>query len=97
MPLGLVLWFPRCVTFLFGSGDSFSSYEGSGGCHHFFHGLCNVFVEALCQFKVVNPMHESGGSHALRGPLHASNFNLESLYEILDGLFIPLLDIVDFH
>ncbi|GJY63619.1 hypothetical protein Tco_0465079 [Tanacetum coccineum] len=54
MPLGLVLWFPRCVTFIFGSGSSFSSYEGSGGCHHFFHGLWNMFVEALCQFRVVN-------------------------------------------
>ncbi|GJY99686.1 hypothetical protein Tco_0517116 [Tanacetum coccineum] len=53
--------------------------------------------EALCQFRVVNPMHEFGDSHALRGPLHASSFNLESIHEILDGLFIPLLDIVDFH
>nr|GEX22362.1 hypothetical protein [Tanacetum cinerariifolium] len=26
-----------------------------------------------------------------------SSFNLESLHEILDGLSIPLLDIVDFH
>ncbi|GJX96735.1 hypothetical protein Tco_0352533 [Tanacetum coccineum] len=97
MPLGLVLWLPRCVTFLFGSGGSFSSYEGSGGCHHFFHGLRNIFVEALCQFRVVNSMHKSEDSHALRGPLHTSSFNLESLHEILDGLSIPLLDIVDFH
>ncbi|GJV93648.1 hypothetical protein Tco_1541461 [Tanacetum coccineum] len=97
MPLGLVLWFPRCVTFLFGSGDSSRIVEGCGGRIISSLELSNVFVEALCQFKVVNPMHESGGSHALMGPLHASNFNLESLYEILDGLFIPLLDIVISH
>ncbi|GKE68540.1 hypothetical protein Tco_1526612 [Tanacetum coccineum] len=42
-------------------------------------------------------MHEFGDSHALGGPFHASSFNLELLHEILDGLSIPLLDIIDFH
>ncbi|GJW65405.1 hypothetical protein Tco_0117289 [Tanacetum coccineum] len=85
MPFGLILWFLWCVTFLFGSGGSFSSYVGSGVCHHFFHGLWNVFIEAFCQLRVVNPMHESEDSHALRGPFHASSFNFEPLHEIHFG------------
>ncbi|GKF93952.1 hypothetical protein Tco_0283652, partial [Tanacetum coccineum] len=97
MPFGLILWFPWCVTFLFGSDGGFSSYEGSSDCHHFFHGLWNVFVEELCQLRVVNPMHESKDSHALRGSLHAPSLNFEPFHEILDGLSILMLDIVDFH
>ncbi|GJS58791.1 hypothetical protein Tco_0653575 [Tanacetum coccineum] len=42
-------------------------------------------------------MHESGDPHALRGSLHASSFHLESFHEVLNGLSIPLLDIVDFY
>ncbi|GJU00099.1 hypothetical protein Tco_1110437 [Tanacetum coccineum] len=48
------------------------TYKGNGGDHHFFHGLWDMFIKAFCQFRVVNPMHESGDPHALRGSLHAS-------------------------
>ncbi|GKD25275.1 hypothetical protein Tco_1231489 [Tanacetum coccineum] len=84
------------MTFLFASSDGFSSYEGSGDDHYFFHGLWNMFIKALYQFRVVNPMQESEDPHALRGSLHASSFHLESFHELLDGLSVPLLDIVDF-
>ncbi|GKE06156.1 hypothetical protein Tco_1398174 [Tanacetum coccineum] len=39
-------------------------------------------------------MYEFGDPHALRGSLHASGFHLESFHEFLDGLSVPLLDIV---
>ncbi|GJU96188.1 hypothetical protein Tco_1320944 [Tanacetum coccineum] len=41
-------------------------------------------------------MHESGDPHALKGSLYASGFHLESFHELLDGLSVSLLDIVDF-
>ncbi|GJX38657.1 hypothetical protein Tco_0251960 [Tanacetum coccineum] len=41
-------------------------------------------------------MHESGDPHALRSSLHASCFHLGSFHEFLDGLSVPLLNIVDF-
>ncbi|GKD40720.1 amidohydrolase 1 [Tanacetum coccineum] len=41
-------------------------------------------------------MHESGDPHAPRGSLYASDFHLESFHKLLDGLSVPLLDIVDF-
>ncbi|GJR78175.1 hypothetical protein Tco_0148960 [Tanacetum coccineum] len=41
-------------------------------------------------------MHESRDPHALRGSLHVSGFHLESFYELLNGLSVPLLDIIDF-
>ncbi|GJR44950.1 hypothetical protein Tco_1313053 [Tanacetum coccineum] len=47
--------------------------------------------------QVVNPMHESGDPHALRGSLHESGLHLESFHELFDGLSVPLLDIVDFN
>ncbi|GKC53722.1 hypothetical protein Tco_1076467, partial [Tanacetum coccineum] len=71
-------------------------YEGGGGNHHFFYGLWNMFVKALYQFRVVNPIHEFGDPHALKSSLHASCFHLESFHELLDGLSVPLLNIVDF-
>ncbi|GKA18997.1 hypothetical protein Tco_0698912 [Tanacetum coccineum] len=42
-------------------------------------------------------MYESRDPLALRGSLHASGFHLESFHEVLDGLSVPLLDIVDFY
>ncbi|GKA73830.1 hypothetical protein Tco_0845466 [Tanacetum coccineum] len=51
---------------------------------------------SFCQQRVVNLMHECEDPHALGGSLHASDFHLESFHELLDGIFIPLLDIVDF-
>ncbi|GJZ34153.1 putative reverse transcriptase domain-containing protein [Tanacetum coccineum] len=45
-------------------------------------------------WRVIDSMHESGDSHALRGTLHASGFNFETLHEFFDGLLIPLLDVV---
>ncbi|GJZ88911.1 hypothetical protein Tco_0660693 [Tanacetum coccineum] len=41
-------------------------------------------------------MHESEDPHALEGSLHASGFHLELFHELLDGLSVPLLDIVNF-
>ncbi|GKA93883.1 reverse transcriptase domain-containing protein [Tanacetum coccineum] len=85
-----------CVTFILAIQHDFSPYEGSDSDHHFFHGLWNMFVEALCQFRVVNPMHESGDPHAFKGYLHAFGFHLESFHELRDGLSVSLFDIVDF-
>nr|GEW15157.1 retrotransposon protein, putative, Ty1-copia subclass [Tanacetum cinerariifolium] len=65
-------------------GYDFSSYESRGGSHHLLHNLWDVLIEAFCQFRVIDPMHESEDSHALRSSLHTSSFNLESLHEILD-------------
>ncbi|GJV59519.1 hypothetical protein Tco_1465619, partial [Tanacetum coccineum] len=41
-------------------------------------------------------MHDSEDPHVLGGSLHVSGFHLESFHELLDGLSVPLLDIVDF-
>ncbi|GKG39377.1 hypothetical protein Tco_0463522, partial [Tanacetum coccineum] len=56
-----------------------------------------MFIKAFCQFRVVDPVYESGDPHALRGSFHESGFHLESFHEVLDGLSFPLLDIVDFY
>ncbi|GJT74084.1 hypothetical protein Tco_1040809 [Tanacetum coccineum] len=39
-------------------------------------------------------MHESGDPHALKGSFHASGFHRKSFHEVLNGLSVPLLDIV---
>nr|GFB64198.1 hypothetical protein [Tanacetum cinerariifolium] len=46
---------------------------------------------------IVNPMHESRDLHTFMGSLHAPDFHLESFHEVLDGLFVLLLDVVDFY
>nr|GEW74668.1 Gag-Pol polyprotein [Tanacetum cinerariifolium] len=75
----------------------FSSYENHGGSHHFLHSLLDVLIEAFCQFRIIDSMHESGDSHALRSSLYTSSFNLKSLHKILDSFSILLFDIVDFQ
>ncbi|GKD83601.1 hypothetical protein Tco_1350440 [Tanacetum coccineum] len=97
MPFGLIMRFSWRVAFLFGSGGSFPLYEGRSDYHHFLHSLWNVLVEAFCQLRVVNPVHELGDLHALKGSLHAPSLHFEAFHEILEGLSIPLFDIVDFH
>ncbi|GJT33958.1 hypothetical protein Tco_0924377 [Tanacetum coccineum] len=87
-----------CENFLFGSGLGFSPYESRGGSHHFLHSLWDVLVEAFCQFRVIDPPSvESRVSHEWGAPSWYPVFNFESLHEILNGLPIPLLNVVNFY
>ncbi|GJS45734.1 hypothetical protein Tco_0595855 [Tanacetum coccineum] len=85
----------RGVNFFFDAAH-FSPYKKPWSYSSFLQRSLGRVHESFVSLGLID-YAESRDFHALRGPLHTSSFNFETLHEFLNRLSIFLLDVVNFH